>query len=62
MDAQNKADLGRESLVIRTHLLELLRNLKFGQITIVIKNGKITQIETTEKQRTNWKGLYGEGI
>lgn len=62
MKEKQTEKLSKESIKLRTHILELLRTLKFGQVAIIIKNGKITQIEKTEKQRSTLKGLYGEGI
>lgn len=32
-------------------LEELLRNMKFGSITIIVQDGKIIQIDKTEKHR-----------
>lgn len=55
--------LSKESVAIRLSVLESLKELKYGQVTIVIKGGKITQIEKTEKQRVvSLQGLYGDGI
>ncbi|MCE5284235.1 MAG: YezD family protein [Pelosinus sp.] len=62
MEENAKRSLSQESKAIRTSVLEALRELKYGQVTIVIKAGKITQIEKTEKQRANLEGLYGDGI
>lgn len=54
--------LSKESKAIRASVLEVLKELKYGQVSIVIKAGKITQIEKTEKQRASLQGLYGDGI
>ncbi|MCE5284984.1 MAG: YezD family protein [Pelosinus sp.] len=59
----NSAALSKESKAIRASILESLQEMKYGQVTIVIKAGKITQIEKTEKQRVgSLQGLYGDGI
>jgi hypothetical protein len=58
----DSAPLSKESKAIRLSVLESLRDLKYGQVNIVIKGGKITQIEKTEKQRASLQGLYGDGI
>ncbi|EGO64606.1 YezD family protein [Acetonema longum] len=40
-----------------------LKGMKFGQVVLVIKDGRIVQVERTEKQRfPNLEGIYGEGI
>ncbi len=63
MSTKGSAALSKESQAIRSSVLESLKELKYGQVTIVIKAGKITQIEKTEKQRvTSLQGLYGDGI
>ncbi len=36
-----------------TMLEKLLKDLKYGSINIIIQDGKIIQIEKTEKIRTN---------
>lgn len=44
-------------------ILEAINGLRFGQITIVIKEGKIVQFDKTEKQRfPDVEGIYGDGI
>ncbi len=49
--------------IIRAKINEAVNGLRFGQVVIVIKGGKITQIERTEKQRfPGLEGLYGDGI
>jgi hypothetical protein len=54
--------LSKESQAIRSSVLAALKELKYGQVSIIIKAGKITQIEKTEKQRASLQGLYGDGI
>lgn len=49
--------------VIRAKIAESIRGLRYGQVAIVIKNGKVVQIERTEKERfTGVEGKYGDGI
>lgn len=50
-------------LAIRAKIAESIRGMRYGQIAIVIKNGKVVQIERTEKERfTGVEGKYGDGI
>jgi hypothetical protein len=47
----------------RRSLSEVLQGLRFGQVTVVIKDNKVVQIEKAEKHRvTDLSGLFGEGI
>jgi len=47
----------------RTGILEACRTLEYGQVVIVIKDGKIVQIDRTEKQRfPSLVGINGDGI
>lgn len=40
-----------------------LKDMKFGQVALIIKEGRIVQAERTEKQRfPSLEGVYGEGI
>lgn len=44
-------------------LTRALADLKYGQVTFVIKDGAIVQIERTEAQRINpLQGVNGDGI
>ncbi|HEY3424374.1 MAG TPA: YezD family protein [Negativicutes bacterium] len=44
-------------------IMEAFQGLKYGQIVIVIKSGKVVQIERTEKQRfPGLEGINGDGI
>mgnify|MGYP003759767089 CR=1 FL=1 len=48
---------------IRAKIAESIRGMRYGQIAIVIKNGKVVQIERTEKERfVGVEGKYGDGI
>ncbi|WP_346353739.1 YezD family protein [Azotosporobacter soli] len=39
------------------------KGLAYGQIQLRIQNGRISQLERTDKQRfAEWEGVYGEGI
>lgn len=42
------------------HIRQEFARLLFGRLVIVVKQGKVTQMERTEKQR--FLGLDGEGI
>lgn len=42
------------------HIRQEFARLLFGKLVIVVKQGKVTQMERTEKQR--FLGLDGEGI
>jgi hypothetical protein len=48
---------------LRRRISEILSGLRFGQVVIVLKDGKVVQIERIEKHRvTSLEGLFGEGI
>jgi hypothetical protein len=39
------------------------KGLAYGQIQLRVQNGRISQLERTDKQRfAEWEGVYGEGI
>ena len=49
--------------VLQGKIAAALRDMQYGQVTLVIKGGEIVQVERTEKQRfASLQGLYGEGI
>ncbi|MBP2649516.1 MAG: hypothetical protein H6Q74_341 [Firmicutes bacterium] len=51
------------SETLRLRLSEVLKDLRYGQVVIAIKDNKIAQIERLEKQRVdNLVGLFGDGI
>lgn len=64
------ADLGAKpaprseaAVTVRAKITTALKGLRYGQVVLVVKDGKITQIEKTEKQRfTLLEGVNGEGI
>lgn len=45
---------------VAKHIRQEFSRLLFGKLVIVVKQGKVTQMERTEKQR--FLGLDGEGI
>ncbi|MDU2065707.1 MAG: YezD family protein [Sporomusaceae bacterium] len=48
---------------LREKICEAVASMQFGQIVIVVKAGKVVQVERTEKQRyASWENLYGDGI
>lgn len=49
--------------VLQGKIAAALRDMQYGQVTLIIKSGEIVQVERTEKQRfASLQGLYGEGI
>lgn len=50
-------------LVLRNKISEALEKLEYGQVAIGIKEGRVIQIDRTEKQRfAALVGIYGDGI
>ena len=48
---------------VRTKIAQAVQGLNYGQVAIVIKNGRVVQIERTEKERfIGVEGKYGDGI
>ena len=48
---------------LRTEIKNALDGLEYGQIVILVKDGKVTQIDRTEKKRLpRLEGLGGDGI
>ena len=48
---------------VRARIQEAFEKMEYGQVVIVIKEGRIIQIDRTEKQRfPTLVGLYGDGI
>lgn len=48
---------------LRTRILEAIEKLEYGQVVIGIKEGRVIQIDRTEKQRFSaLVGIYGDGI
>lgn len=54
---------GGTSQTVRARITEALQGLRYGQVLLAIKDGKIIQLERTEKQRfAALQGVNGEGI
>lgn len=48
---------------LQGRILSAVKELQYGQVTILIKEGAVVQLERTTKQRfANMQGVYGEGI
>jgi len=48
---------------VRMRIQQAFERMEYGQVVIVIKEGRIIQIDRTEKQRfPTLVGLYGDGI
>lgn len=53
----------KENAALRAKIAQAIKGLGYGQVAIVIKNGKVVQIERTEKERfSGVEGRYGDGI
>ncbi|MEN6412051.1 MAG: YezD family protein [Veillonellales bacterium] len=53
----------QDDSAVRAKVQEACAALEYGQVVIVIKEGKIVQIDRTEKQRfPSLMGIYGDGI
>lgn len=62
---QSRPDSGhnRTNPDFSASILESLKDLQYGQLVILIKDGNVTQVDRTAKQRiASWQGLNGEGI
>ncbi len=47
----------------QSKIIAQLQGLMYGQLIIRIEDGKVEQIEKTEKRRINeYEGIYGDGI
>lgn len=56
-------DISAEQHSFQPKILAQLKGLMYGQLIIRIENGKVEQIEKTEKRRINeYEGTYGDGI
>ncbi|TCL38664.1 uncharacterized protein DUF2292 [Anaerospora hongkongensis] len=69
MEKKSKADSAasnknaKQSAELQKMILEAVGGLKYGQVVFVIKNGKVVQVERTDKSRiTGLEGIYGDGI
>ena len=45
------AEEGRDSRPALEHVREALRGLRYGQVTVIVQDGVVVQIERTEKCR-----------
>jgi len=62
MDKTKKAE-GPAAGGLRAEIGRALVGLQYGQVVIMVKEGRMTQIERTEKRRLpRIEGLDGEGI
>lgn len=49
--------------VVRKRIAEALKGLEFGQVILVVKKGRLAQIERLRKERySDLQGVYGDGI
>jgi hypothetical protein len=63
MDTGKTAAGGQDFQALRTEITKALGGLQYGQLVILIKDGKVVQIDRTEKKRLpSLQGIYGEGI
>lgn len=54
---------GSRTTPIKAEITKALAGLKYGQLVIVIKGGKMVQLDRTEKRRLPpIEGIDGEGI
>jgi len=52
-----------EEYLFKMEILTELQQIKYGQLSIQLENGKLQRIEKTEKWRTDeLRGINGEGI
>ena len=62
-DKRRGATTFKSNPLLRKKFTEATQGMDYGQVTIVVQNKRIVQIERTEKQRVNsLEGLYGDGI
>ncbi len=63
MKKSGSPDVAAGFPLLRAEIIQALRGLQYGQVVILIKDGKVTQIDRTEKRRLpNLQGINGEGI
>ncbi|WP_050769641.1 YezD family protein [Thermosinus carboxydivorans] len=63
MDAKTKGVSDFKSGAVRAEILKALSGLQYGQVVIQIKDGKVTQIDRTEKRRLpRLENVDGDGI
>jgi hypothetical protein len=60
---KRKTEAKRNKEELHARILLTLKELQYGQVVILIKEGTVVQLERTDKQRfTHMQGIYGEGI
>ncbi|MDR1037482.1 MAG: YezD family protein [Deltaproteobacteria bacterium] len=48
---------------VKKRIAEALKDLEFGQVILVVKKGRLAQIERLQKERfSDLQGVYGDGI
>lgn len=58
-----KTGLKKDKEGIHAGIIKAVKELQYGQVVMLIKEGAVVQLERTDKQRfTNMQGIYGEGI
>lgn len=59
---QNSTDdwLEEQEEALSKHIQQEFAKLQYGRLSVIVKNGRVKQLERTEKQR--FLGLDGEGI
>jgi len=63
MDAKKTVAASPDFQTLRSEIGKALSGLQYGQLVILIKDGKVTQIDRTEKRRLpGLQGVNGEGI
>jgi hypothetical protein len=56
-------ELSLNPAVVKKKIRESLTDLEFGQVILVVKKGRLAQIERLRKERySNLQGLEGDGI
>jgi hypothetical protein len=54
---------GLKAQALKDRVLKALKGLEFGQIILVFKKGRLTQIERLQKERfSDLQGMSGDGI
>ncbi|WP_168121288.1 YezD family protein [Paenibacillus sp. HB172176] len=54
-DGKPEGRAAQQELNVLSHVLDGIKDMKFGTIQIVIHDGKVVQIEKTEKYRLDCK-------
>lgn len=60
---KRKTEAKRDKEGLHARISTALKDLHYGQVVILIKEGAVVQLERTDKQRfTHMQGVCGEGI